>query len=85
VRVWERGEGRPEPSIRRPSPSPSGRKPVRSSVIFPPRPSRAGAGRKPACLWACITYYLILNFAPVPHLRVKIVEGLPWDCMIGTT
>lgn len=34
--------------------------------------SRAGAGRKPACLWACITYHLTLNFAPVPHLRVKI-------------
>jgi len=36
------------------------------------RPSRAGAGRKPACLWACIIYNLILNFAPVGHLRVKI-------------
>jgi hypothetical protein len=36
------------------------------------RVSRAGAGRKPACLWACIIYNLILNFAPVGHLRVKI-------------
>ena len=36
------------------------------------RLSRAGAGRKPACLWACIIYNLILNFASVGHLRVKI-------------
>jgi len=41
-------------------------------IFFISYPSRAGAGRKPACLWACIIYHLILNFAPVGHLRVKI-------------